>query len=200
MRMKIIMKLFTFILTTLGGLALMSILWWYLFSFVNNQTHHLSSPSSQNSNNIISTRPTLRRRLASYAVEEDEEDPTMVTGRRDGGGWSSLSKKPICSRNEFLLDLSNLDNDKQINIFYSKGENGDRLTLTSGSARSQVNQCCPYYDDVGIDVYYKFHNDHKWFKYPHRINRTLLKNTNNVLRTQTKDFIEEDKIIPATAD
>lgn len=178
--------------STLLSLIFVSIL---VTSVITTCYFMLSHSSSNTNGGVVSqqvppslnvTRPVLRRHMTSYTVSEDDR-------RSDGGTWSSSSKKPVCSKNEFLLNLTNLDESKQVNVFYSKeGGNDDRLALASGSAKSEISQCCPHYGGVGVNLYYKFHNEPAWFKYPHKIDKQFLSESNNTVNCLTGDFIASE--------
>jgi|SRR6185437_1948168 len=183
-------KFLTFL--SLTSIAALSAAW--LITSINDTT----ADSINNTAEVINaTQPALRRQFvvepAVYNHETGRVQPlSEYTSAQDGevlmrsGGTWAL-KQPVCSKHEFLLTLTNQNESKQINLFYSRGSSEDRLALASGAAKSKIYQCCPHYG-VGVNLYYKFHNDNQWFAYPHKVDREHLKLHSNLLNISSADF------------
>ncbi len=108
--------------------------------------------------------PVLRQNVFS------ESEAMLDTSSVPVAEWTSDSK-PQCNKNEFLLELDNLDGNSQINVFFSRGETEDKFILASGGPASKIYQCCPNYKS-GMKLYYKYQGeDSKWYKYPSKLGK-----------------------------
>lgn len=92
-------------------------------------------------------------------------EPVTSSEMRYAGSWKA--KRPVCSPHEFLLTFYNTT-DKQIDLFYTRGQEVKDYFLASIASNSNTYQCCPHYA-IGVHLQYRFHGETNVFKYPPEI-------------------------------